>query len=647
MDYNMDFLISALVFLLLILYHFLEQRKPGQANSRAFLFFMAVGIADILFDLISTILISWGDPHLRGATELSLLLLYLMQVLLPYTLFLYTQSLRRTARRVRPVLKAAWAVPAVLMELMVLGNHWSGLLFRVDAQGIYSRGPLYLATYLHALFYVLLCALSSILRYRELGPKRFASIWEFLIIVGTCVAVQAAFNYLLVTGFGISLGIAVLFLTINNPYQYTDNLTGVLDVQCFREIVQEKMVRGKKFHLLSVDLHQIKQVNMVLGTGAGNQMLMQAAQALQEASFSDLVFRVTGKRFLVILHTLEEYVAVRGRIQQHFSAISEQRSAENAFPVVICGVFDGELLGESDVLLAYLEYLISSVPRSAETTLIQGDEKTLRGFRYTQEIERFLDTALEQDLFEVYYQPVYSTEAGGYVSLEALSRLRHPNLGAVPPEVFIGIAEKNNRIAKIGLLQFRRVCRFIKDHPSLMTGIRNVKFNLSPAELLKSGYSRDLIGLIREYELSPSYFQFEITETVATRYSEDLYRAVTEFTQAGIGLCLDDFGSGYANLNTVLQLPFSEIKLDKSLLSGICDTPKIASFYRNIVSVLQDMGYQIVSEGGETKQELDLVCRWGVTMIQGYYFSKPLSEAEILHSLHFAQNSGVREPQRT
>lgn len=180
-----------------------------------------------------------------------------------------------------------------------------------------------------------------------------------------------------------------------------------------------------------------------------------------------------------------------------------------------------------------------------------------------------------------------------------------------------------------------------------MTGIRNVKFNLSPAGLLKSGYSRDLIGLIREYELSPSYFQFEITETVATRYSEDLYRAVTEFTQAGIGLCLDDFGSGYANLNTVLQLPFSEIKLDKSLLSGICDTPKIASFYRSIVSVLQDMGYQIVSEGVETKQELDLVCRWGVTMIQGYYFSKPLSEAEILHSLHFAQSSGVREFQRT
>lgn len=119
------------------------------------------------------------------------------------------------------------------------------------------------------------------------------------------------------------------------------------------------------------------------------------------------------------------------------------------------------------------------------------------------------------------------------MSLEALSRLRHPNLGAVPPEVFIGIAEKNNRIAKIGLLQFRRICRFIKEHPSLMTGIRNVKFNLSPAELLKSGYSRDLIGLIREYELSPSYFQFEITETVATRYSEDLYRAVNRIHSGG------------------------------------------------------------------------------------------------------------------
>lgn len=108
----------------------------------------------------------------------------------------------------------------------------------------------------------------------------------------------------------------------------------------------------------------------------------------------------------------------------------------------------------------------------------------------------------------------------------ALSRLRHPNMGMIPPDVFIGIAEKQGMIAQVGLLQFRRVCRFVKEHEYLMKTLKNVKFNLSPSELLKKGHIQLLIDMIREYGLSPRYFQFEITETVATEYSESFCQAV-------------------------------------------------------------------------------------------------------------------------
>ena len=633
MTYNMDFLLSALIFLLLILYHFSTQQRLGPANNRTFLFFMLLGIADILFDLICTLLIAAENPALRGVTELSLVLLYVMQVLVPYTLFFYIQSLRETSRERKMGARILCLPPAVFMGLVVLSNHWSGALFQVTEEGVYVYGPLYLSMYLYALFYGVLIALSSLVHYKELGWKKFRIIWEFLFIMAICVAIQGVFNELLMTSFGISLGIAVLFLTLNNPYHYMDNLTGVLDIQYFRELAQEEMNRGRRFHLIAVDLHQLKQLNKVMGAGAGNQMLIQAAHTLWEISGSHLVFRITGNRFLLLMYSLTEYETVRNQIQQYFSHPIELKGEMVNFPAILCGVFHGEVLRESDILLTYIEYLISVVPKVAETVVIQGDERTLKGFRYNQEIERFLEVAVEQDLFEVYYQPVYSTERKGYVTLEALSRLRHPNLGPVSPEVFIGIAEKNDQIAKIGLMQFRRVCRFIKEHEALMSKIENVKFNLSPAELLKSGHSRRLIEIIEEYGLKPTYFQFEITETVATKYSEDLYQAVNDFQEAGIGLCLDDFGSGYANLNTVLQLPFSSIKLDKSLLRGICDTPKVATFYQSIVKAMKNMGYRVISEGVESQKELDLVCQWGVTMIQGYYFSEPVSEKRILEEL--------------
>lgn len=163
-----------------------------------------------------------------------------------------------------------------------------------------------------------------------------------------------------------------------------------------------------------------------------------------------------------------------------------------------------------------------------------------------------------------------------------------------------------------------------------MKTLKNVKFNLSPSELLKPGHSQLLIDIIKEYNLSPEYFQFEITETVATEYSESFCRAVEDFQKAGIGLCLDDFGSGYANLNAVLKLPFSVVKMDRSLLTGITCDKQAAVFYRSIVMVMQNMGYMIVAEGAETKDEVELLHNWGVDMVQGYYFSRPLPENELL-----------------
>ena len=114
--------------------------------------------------------------------------------------------------------------------------------------------------------------------------------------------------------------------------------------------------------------------------------------------------------------------------------------------------------------------------------------------------------------------------------------------------------------------------------------------NLSPLDLMRNGCGAHLIQLLDEFEIPYSCVQFEITETAATEYTAGLNRMVEEFSQAGIGLCLDDFGSGYANLNTVMQLPFSAIKLDRSLLFNICTDEKAASFYRSIVTAFRQMG---------------------------------------------------------
>lgn len=287
-------------------------------------------------------------------------------------------------------------------------------------------------------------------------------------------------------------------------------------------------------------------------------------------------------------------------------------------------------LVDSDMMLAYLEYLILLKPKTDKTTLIENSEETRQGFLYEQRVKKYMNTAIEDDLFEVYYQPLYSVKDGRYVTMEALSRLKHSTLGMIPPDIFISQAEKNGQIIQLGKLQFRRVCRFMKSHKELMKRIDSVKFNLSPLELLKPGYSQELIMIIKEYDLPYSWFQFEITETVATEYSEELYETISDFQSVGIEICLDDFGSGYANLNTILKLPFSTVKLDRSMLHGICEDQQVALLYKNMVSIMQNLGHKVVAEGVETQEEVELLKEWGVDLIQGYYYTRPLSRVDLL-----------------
>ena len=636
MIYNMDYLVAALIFLLLILGHCLDMRRMDVQKNRTFTIFMMIGIADILFDMLCTLMISWERADIAWLLNLCLTILYILQVLVPYLLqrHMLVQYRRRNARR--DVI--LWSLYPAVMMLLVLTNVWTKLLFTVNAAGTYIRGPLYMSMYLYAMVYILSIAIVAIRHVREIGRNCVLALWELIFFSGTCVVVQSIYNDLLLTGFGIALGITVLFFTMNNPYQNTDHLTGAFSVHYLHERIQDLLVRKRAFHLVTVEL-QMRRINLTYGAQAGDQMLIHMAQMLRAINRRNLVFRVSGQRFLILAYDIMDYDAAITKVRRRFSEPILVEGGQLHCPAMICGIPHAERFEDSAVLLEYLNYLAQLTPPGSQTAVVQDNEETRKGFRYEQSIENHLAQALEEDSFEICFQPVYSVRSGRCISVEVLSRMRHPTLGPVSPDVFIRIAEKNDLIARFDLLQLRRACRFLREHPQVVERIDTVKFNLSPVELMMRGHAQNLISVIREYGLPPQLFQFEITETVASEDSESMAEAVQSFVNAGIGLCLDDFGSGFANLNMVLKQPFSTIKLDRSLLTGICENERIAAFYRNIVAMFQNMGYNVVAEGIENREELELVKKWGVDLVQGYYFSRPLTQEALLERIRTKENA--------
>lgn len=634
MMYNADFLIAAVVILLLVLRNFLDQKRAEDLNSRVFLFFAVIGILDVIAELVSNYYITSGDGDFGLAAVVTTTIFYLFQALLPYTLLCYIMTLHDNKLiSVKKMLLAGLAT--ILLVSIVLTNPFTEKLFYFDVSAGYVEGPWYRLMYYSALFHLAVILILVISWRKEFGSRKTKVILDILILCGCGVMVQLLYYPLLMTGFGMSLGILALFLTINNPNANRDSLTGVYNHLYLTRRSDELIAAGKSFHIITIYLYQLKHINKVAGVEGGDYILQLTAKELEELCGSR-VFRITGKRFLVLAMSLQEYEYYITQIKKRFETDMQldADSSKPAMPVILSGIVYGQKLGTSGLMLEYAEYLESLSMQNGMIEVIQDDQQTMDGFLYNKKVEQYLHTAIAQDLFEVYYQPVYSTAKNDFVTLEALSRLHHPELGWIAPDVFIQIAEKNHMIEQITDLQFKRVCMFINEHRDLMKKLFNIKVNLSSLDLMRSDCSSHFIRMMDDMDIHHDWIQFEITETVATEYNAGLGMVIDGFMAAGVRLCLDDFGSGYANLNTVMRLPFSAIKIDRTLLFDICNDKKRAMFYQSIVETFHRMGYVIVSEGVETEEEMSLLSSWGVDMIQGYYFSRPLPVDELLKLLN-------------
>lgn len=630
MTYNMDFLIAAMVILLLILWYFWGQKRAENLNNQVFFFWTVLGIMDVTAELISTYYITSGRGKFGIMALLTTTVFYLLQALLPYTWICYIQTLHEK-KIISPKKMLLSGVPTFCLISVILTNPFTEKLFYFDLSAGYIKGPWYMLMYYSALGHFVAAFILILIWKEELGSRKVKILLEILIIVVGGVVIQLLYHPLLTTGFGMSLGVLALFITINNPYANTDSLTGLYNHLYLTKKGNELIAAGKSFHIITIYLYQLKHVNKIAGIEGGDYILQSTAKKLSDLC-GKKIFRITGKRFLILASSLEEYEHYLSRLKRMFDVNIKMDVEEKnlTIPIIISGIINAEKLSDCNSVLEYAEYLESLSTQNGLTEVIQDDRQTMNGFLYNKRVEQYLHTAINEDLFEIYYQPVYSTRENRFITLEALSRLHHPELGWIAPDVFIQIAEKNHMIEQITDLQFHRVCRFLNENGRLMKQLLNVKVNLSSLDLMRNDCSGHFIRIMDKYGIPHEWIQFEITETVATEYNASLGIIVEEFLNAGIRLCLDDFGSGYANLNTVMKLPFSIIKLDRSLLYEICHDNTRAMFYQSIVETFHKMNYHIVSEGVETKEEVELISGWGVDMIQGYYFSKPLPETELL-----------------
>ena len=241
----------------------------------------------------------------------------------------------------------------------------------------------------------------------------------------------------------------------------------------------------------------------------------------------------------------------------------------------------------------------------------------------------------------VYYQPQIRLQTGRVVGLEALLRWKHPELGMVPPNVFIPLAEMNGTINSIGDWVLKTAICQNKQWQDMGLPRLRMAVNLSMVQLGNPDFVDNLAQLLKQTELDPAYLELEITESVATKDTGRITQVLNRLKSLGISISIDDFGTEYSSLQRLKVLPIDRIKIDMQFVQGIDGSEKDQAITKIIINLAQSLGLEVIAEGVETETQLTFLGQKMCDDVQGYYYYKPMPAEDVEALLRHSQSAAA------
>lgn len=421
-----------------------------------------------------------------------------------------------------------------------------------------------------------------------------------------------------------------------------DRLTGALTRAELIRIVNDAMSterrRSSGLTLLMLDLKRFKAVNDTLGHGAGDQVLKQVVSRLKAAGI-ETVSRLSGDAFAMIRHgrltDADEQTFCTGlleRISLPYSVGGNRAVIGGAIGLTHTEVsgFDAEqLLSHAEVALT----VAKAMPGNAHVRFTL--EMDLR-LRERQTIDLALRHALERQQLTVTYQPQVELETGGLVGVEALVRWQHPDLGIVPPDIFISAAEDNGEIVEIGRWVLQTACREVAAWPFST----RLAVNVSPVQFELVDIVAEVKEALRLSGLQADRLDIEITESIFLSNAEHVADAINRLRAMGVGVALDDFGTGYSSLGYLVRLPVDKIKIDQAFVRSLPADPAAGAIVRAVMTLSETLNKVVVAEGVETADQAWMLRMMGCRIGQGYHFGRARSSSGMA-SWHDTSMRGV------
>jgi PAS domain S-box-containing protein/diguanylate cyclase (GGDEF)-like protein len=418
---------------------------------------------------------------------------------------------------------------------------------------------------------------------------------------------------------------------------HTDRLTACLNRDAFVELLSV-LTEYNRVLLIKLDIARFHEINGGYGYDLGDALLRATAERLN-ALRADLTARIGNDQFALAFAIRDpgEVGAVLARLSRCMNARFALPGADLIIRFAI-GFVAGAPGADARTLLrqagAALADSKSSLLRRPHEFAVERETIAHHRLQMTAELQR----ALSGDAFIYHYQPQVELQSERIIGAEALIRWRHPLFGLQQPARFIGLAEETGLILDIGAAGLREVARFVADFNRGRTQPLGFSFNVSSIELTH----RDMVSLVQrvidETGIDPACLTLELTESLLAEDSPEMLGIFGRLRGLGVGLSIDDFGTGHSSLRYLERFPLSEIKIDRSFVAGLPGSAAKRVIVEAVIKLGAELGVRVIAEGVEQKNERDMLAAMGCLIAQGNFFSPALPLAQ------FIKIAGSAEP---
>lgn len=406
-----------------------------------------------------------------------------------------------------------------------------------------------------------------------------------------------------------------------------DSLTGLYTEQAFfhysRRIMQFRP--DKKMHVIIGRIKDFELIISIYGRKKANELLCYMASIYNKKFKYGLLAKKGKASFLCLLS--DDYKLNHQRMDNVINEFTENAPIKGIR--IKYGIYkniDKNL--PITTICDYASMAAETVMEDYNCDYAYYTDELVQKRIYNQMIENCFTDALKNKEFMIYYQPKIDVITEKVIGAEALVRWQRTDGSMISPENFIPIYEKNGQIQKLDAYIFGQVCRLQKRILDESKKLLSVSVNLSRSSILCEEIVEQYTKIVRENDIPITCVPLEITES-ASVYGQKVVKVAERLLQSGFKLHIDDFGSGYSSMESLSRLPFSVLKIDKSLIDHICET-RVEILVNHIIKLSKDLNMRVLAEGVETKEQLDILRKIKCDEIQGFYYARPMPEVEFV-----------------